>query len=176
MTNNPFKSDTPLTPGQVSFSFTVEEAAAELETVKVLGRSDRRVCKCGHAARFHISESTSKEMQELAALGHNRCAPGRQVCPCTTFEAVMVASDVRRFMARTDGPGAKHALAKGAMTTWKAGGTADWIPGVACDSCGAQGVHLTPIAYTPHFVEAAYPTAHNKLMCADCRAKLANRT
>ena len=158
----------------LSFAFTAEEAIAVLEAAKTMARSDRRVCKCGHAARFHISESTSQDMRDLAALGHNRCAPGRQVCPCAKFEAVMVVGDVRRFMARTDGPGAKHALAKGAMTTWKIGGKADWIEGVACDLCGAEAVHLTPIAYTERYEEATYPTAHNKLVCTPCRMKLAS--
>lgn len=158
-----------------AFDFTAEEALKALGDASANARSDRRVCKCGHAARFHASESTRADMQELAKLGHNRCTPGRQLCPCDNFAPVMIVADVRRFMARTDGPGAQHALAKGAITTWNKGDKAVWMDHVECDGCHRNDVHLTPVAYTDRYTEATYPTKHNMLVCADCRQRIAEQ-
>lgn len=158
-----------------TFGFSMEDVKSQLEIAKLKRmetKRDPRICKCGHAARGHTSESDSEAHHAFKESGRFACLVGRQYCPCERFEPVMETDDVRQFMFKTEGPAESHALARGAMRAWELGIRVEWIPGTPCDGCQGQGVPLFPIAIAPGGKESYKPTAINVLLCATCRGKL----
>lgn len=155
------------------FDFSMKDVKNQLEIDRLKRdetKKDPRICKCGHPARSHTTESNNDFHRQLAAAGHFRCNPGRQQCPCKKFEAVMQTSDVRKFIFKTEGPAEQHALARGAMKIWEKGGQVDWIPGVSCDRCKTMGVKLTPIPLNGAGEIMTRPSAINVLLCLECKA------
>jgi hypothetical protein len=153
----------------------MDDVKSQLEIAKLRRmetNKDPRICKCGHAARCHTSESDRETHRTLRAVGRFACFVGRQTCPCQKFEPVMTTSDIRKFIFKTEGPAESHALARGAMKAWELGVTVEWIPGTSCDMCQGQGLALFPLALGPGGTEAHEPTATNVLLCTTCRGKL----
>jgi len=153
-----------------SFGFSMEDVKNKIEQ-KQDKSLDRRICKCGHGARSHTSESNTPIHETLKATGRFACFTARMECPCQKFEPVMTTSDVRKFVCKTEGPAEAHALAKGALKGWETGATVEWIPGVLCDGCKGESLALYPIAIGPGGTESYTPTATNVLLCGTCRGK-----
>jgi len=160
------------------FAFSMEEAKRQNELAQITrdrSKKDPRICKCGHGAKAHTSESDSEAHAALRASGRFACNPARLRCPCKKFEPVMTTGDVRKFIAKTEGPAELHALARGVLSCWEKGIAVEWIPGTLCDGCQGQGLLLYPIAIGPGGTESYKPTAINVLLCATCRGKLTHK-
>jgi hypothetical protein len=158
-------------------SGTLDDVVAAEQKQQRRSRGDQRVCKCGHAARAHTGHHgpNNRNHDALEASGYKKCIPGRQVCPCAEFEPAISVSNAGRFMRKTSGPGSEHALSLGIRSLLADGGTFEWIEGVGCDACKRtveQGAILVPIAFNPTTLQEQYsPSAINKLVCEDCRAR-----
>lgn len=149
----------------------------EVKAPEKVGRTrDGRICVCGHGARNHgatAREYFNAEITDVPA-GSVACSVGRHQCKCEQFIAVLETSDNRRFMSRTIGPGADHALARGVNNALNAGAAVRWREGIVCGKCGQSG-KLLPVAIRvgPNgAVIARETTEHNYLLCADCREQL----
>lgn len=138
---------------------------------------DGRVCVCGHGAGAH--GPTSREhfdvpLDELPK-GMVGCSAGRHRCACEEFYPVLETSDVRRFMSKTIGPGADHALARGVATALAAGVSVRWNENIPCGRCHAEGERLLPVAVRVDERGARVAlstTPHNYLLCGTCRDSL----
>jgi hypothetical protein len=155
-------------------TFTMEEAEQAIEDGKrKRERSDPRICVCGHNARSHTSEAVNNPTHaSWRAQGKFYCVPGKQECPCKKFVPVLTSSDPRKFIYKTDGPGARHALAKGIAAAQKVERIKlQWTEGAVCERCkrSASEVRLTPVALGHDLFESSEPTIYNTLLCDDDR-------
>lgn len=65
----------------------------------------RQICRCGHPMTRHVVHEPT---------GKTKCADRRHSqCGCREAEAVLKVTDVKHFLLQTQGPGKKHALARG---------------------------------------------------------------
>lgn len=156
-------------------TFTPEEVEAAIEAgKKKRAKSDPRICACGHNARSHTSESINNSNHKWNRdNGMFECTPGQQKCPCQKFTEVMTATDPRKFVFKTDGPGASHALSKGVQASSKIPGVrVQWSETTTCDGIckrSVSEVHVTPVALRDDLFESDEPTSRNVLLCDDCR-------
>lgn len=138
---------------------------------------DGRICVCGHGAKNHgaVEREYFNMPLEDVPQGSVACSVGRHQCACTKFFPVLVSGDNRRFMSKTVGPGADHALARGVGNALNAGVSVIWREGLACGKCQAEGVSLQPVAV---MIRHGQPTIarrsaeYNYLLCANCVAEL----
>lgn len=150
----------------------------EVVAPKRVGRErDGRICICGHGAKNHgatAREYFDKPLESVPR-GSVACSAGRHQCACVQFTPVLETSDTRRFMSKTIGPGADHALARGVNNALAAGVSIRWKDGLVCGKCGAAG-RLLPVAIRIGAngpVIARETTEHNYLLCSECRNGLA---
>lgn len=176
MTDPVIPSTPPITWSMIGLdpNFSLEEQKAKEE------RKARRsyVCKCGHMARCHSSESDDPSIIDFHNAGGRKCSPGRQRCKCKTFQPVVWSADVRRFMAKSEGQGNDHALRKGMAKSLDAGVEFRYLDGVMCDGGCGRGplqVELIPLILSLDYHEvlnpdsSSYVELKNVLMCQECR-------
>lgn|SRR6478735_547276 len=146
--------------------------------MKKVGRvRDGRVCVCGHGAGAHAPLDVADFKVDISeAEGPVSCTPGRYNCKCTKFSAVLVTTDIRRFMGKTLGPDGEHALARGVQNALTNGVGIQWLPAASsCGRCGKPSEKVTPVAVRIRengAVAARESTPHNFLLCEECRASL----
>lgn len=149
---------------------TPEELAeinAEMESKK--RDKDGRVCICGHAARRHED-----------VFGRVLCRPGRQRCPCPELVPVLEVGDTRAFLARTQGPGPRHALGRGSAAMERLAAklgspiTAEWLVELKCQACGGEN-GVMPVAVTQAGFISESPEARNGLLCTGCVEQLSKK-
>lgn len=158
-----------------NWGITPEESEeAERQIAERKNKRDKRICACGHAAKSHSSESTSEHHQFLVAAGRGGCRPSKIVCPCIKFVPVIEASDVRRFIFKTNGPGPMHALSRGIKAATDAEIDLNWVEGARCGKCHspATDVALYPMALTIEGKESEVATPVNVIFCGKCRSEL----
>jgi len=146
-----------------------------VEKRKVKGRRDQRVCVCGHGGNAHYALDGSNTSVDELVQGQVGCQAGRVPCLCNQFKWVLTIPDVRSFIQKTEGPGERHALAKGLMSSFARGYRPTWREGIACFWCKKSPEEvgaLIPIAYNERGGESARSTAENRLHCASCRERL----
>lgn len=166
---------------EVFNGLAITKEMAEAALIKAQRRRrNGGVCICGHAATAHtefVPEGTSgvHDAARLTPEGAT-CAPSKHVCPCTKYQQVLEAKDVRRFRFATTGPGADHALMKGVVAAFQSEVDLWWDNDVECISCKlgmlTVGAQLAPVAYDKQWFEAKGPTDLNVMICVDCRDKI----
>ena len=122
---------------------------------------DKRICLCGHALGRHDM-----------ALGRPVCQVGKLACNCRTLQPVLVVSDTRPFIRKTEGSSMNHALSRGIAAARKAEVTIDLIEEAwGCHKCGTAGeaIRLTPMAVTANGIPTDHDSGYNALFCDDCR-------
>lgn len=149
----------PAVRGLDFFDFDLEEAEEAAEKMEqISGRKDGRICICGHSKTRHTMFNT----------GVVNCTVGKQSCPCVKVRLVVDCSDNRKFMRKTEGAGALHALSQGILGALKDGLEVKWLVEQKCDKCGSDG-KVSPVPVTPNGVIVGYPTGYDLLLCRDCR-------
>lgn len=161
-----------------TFGPTLEEMEAGDQAARQkLARSDKRICVCGHSARWHDTQLHPSSVREARTEETHpyikSCTPLKQRCDCREFQHVMNAPDVRLFTYQTAGPADQHALSRGVKRTLEKRGAEGlaWVEGVKCILCpGVSSERLYPIAYIApgdgtRYVEATYSTPINLLVC-----------
>lgn len=163
---------------EATLGWTVEAAVSEHdETLAAKAYRERTICKCGHPAKNHTSESDSVFHNGLKQAGMFACFRGKQDCPCEKFEPVLHSSKTREFSYKTRGTGQLHSLGQGLSRAVLAEAELEWLDDVTCDGPSCQKTPhdepLFPLALTPAGRESNEPSKINVLFCADCRARLA---
>ena len=143
------------------FDFDVEEVRTAEEKIKGMSRPDRdkRICTCGHPMNSHTISSS----------GIVLCTPSRMMCPCKNARPVLIAGDARKFLRKTMGPGPEHALARGVLASFESGKDVEWIVGMICDKCGAEG-NISPVPTTREGIVQFEATGYDALLCKNCRS------
>ena len=124
-----------------------EEEAAEVAELRAGTRTrDARICSCGHPATRHA-------VVEVPGRGPlTRCKPGRSMCACGGLAPVLEARDTRTFLAKTDGPGPRHALMTGVeklaakYPDEDPSGLVTWLVDLRCpvEGCQVTGLGVRP--------------------------------
>lgn len=147
-----------------------------LDRADIVGKkaSDTRICICGHSMSAH-SGTSSADRDAILLTGRalkTHCTPGRMNCPCSNARPVLLASDARKFMRKTAGPGMDHALGLGIAACRKADKTVEWLVDMECERCKTTEAKLAPVALSPGGLVTNEPGADNALLCASCRSEL----
>jgi hypothetical protein len=145
---------------------TLGTSAEEVETSRRTGeanasrgKTDKRICACGHRVAAHT---------EIA--GVTFCKPSRMECPCKKCRPVLEAEDTRVFIRATTGGGKLHALSQGLYNLIQRGKNARWIIELKCDRCGEESEKpLSPVPVTQSGVAVSYATGYDALLCDECR-------
>lgn len=122
---------------------------------------DPRVCLCGHAVSRHTITN-----------GVVYCKPGRMECPCKKCRPVLEASDTRKFLRKTSGAGALHALSLGMLALVEEKKSAKWIIDLQCDRCKKDDKSVVPVPVTQHGKATTYATGYDALLCKECRMEI----
>lgn len=122
---------------------------------------DREICLCGHSMSKHTVIN-----------GIVFCKPSRMECPCKRARPVLVAQDVRKFIRKTEGGGAAHALTRAIRESAAAEKSVEWIIDLKCDRCGAANNNVVPVPVTQNGIARSHATGYDALLCPDCRAEV----
>jgi len=132
------------------------------------GRTDKRVCICGHGVSRHT----------VLAQGV-LCEPTKTPCRCHEIDPVIEVSDIRYFLRKTSGPSELHALIRGiramSESEEKTGIKATvnklrpWVC-VFCDS--EEGTNPYPLTKEGRRNFEGTSEGYDKFVCAACREKL----
>lgn len=122
---------------------------------------DQRVCLCGHAISRHTVTN-----------GVVYCKPGRMECPCKKCRPVLEASDTRKFLRKTSGAGALHALSLGLLAHSETEKPVKWIIELKCDRCQKNDKNVVPVPVTQHGKAVSYATGYDALLCKECRMEI----
>lgn len=150
----------------------VEAGTAAIERSRAdraagIGGRDGRICACGHPVSRHYESVVTRD---------HVCRPTRMECPCRDLLPVLVTSDTRQFLWKTEGAGAgQHALSRGLAAARVKGAVVELLEaGSTCRSCGAEEVSLRPVAVagTDIMKLSGKPEKRNGLLCEDCVRKL----
>jgi hypothetical protein len=147
-----------------AMGITLDEALEADEKVRDGAKTrdrDARICLCGHPIARHTIVN-----------GVVYCKPSRMECPCKKTRPVLEADDTRKFLRRTSGSGAMHALSLGLVSLIQSGKSAKWIVDLVCDRCGAQDGNVVPAAVTQTGKPTSYATGFDALLCPTCRTEL----
>ena len=143
---------------------SLEEALKADEKVRGEAKTrdrDGRVCLCGHAIARHTLVG-----------GVVYCKPSRMECPCKKTRPVLEVEDTRKFLRRTSGSGAMHALTLGIVSHVQTGKSVEWIVDLKCDRCGTDDNNVVPAAVTQNGRAASYATGFDALLCPKCRTEV----
>jgi hypothetical protein len=149
---------------------------AELEAAGEWNRSrpgerarDGRICLCGHPVTRHRTVEIPGRDDEV------HCRPGRTVCLCKRVTPAIEVRDTRLFLAKTEGPGRRHALLRGLALLAAKYPDEDVTPEelvvFACGACGS-GERVVPIAVDRQGRVSAKTERVNGLACARCLEEL----
>ena len=147
-----------------AMGISLEEALNADEEVKnhiQRGERDGRVCLCGHPVARHTVIG-----------GVVYCKPSRMECPCKKTRPVLESNDTRKFLRRTVGAGAMHALTLGIVSAIQSGKSAEWVVDLKCDRCGADDANVVPVPVTQTGRAATYATGFDALLCPQCRVEV----
>ena len=122
---------------------------------------DQRICLCGHAIARHTVTS-----------GVVYCKPGRMDCPCKRCRPVLEVFDTRKFMRKTSGAGALHALTLGVLAHIELGKPVKWITDLQCDRCQKNDQNVVPVPVTQQGKAVTYATGYDALLCRECRSEV----
>lgn len=135
---------------------------ADAELIEKRKRAvDRQVCVCGHGSARHT-----------VVHGIVMCKPARMECPCKKLRPVLAVQDTRKFIRKTDGGGAEHALVRGMRESIAAGKSVEWIVDLVCDRCKTASANIVPVPVTQNGIARPYATGYDALLCPECRVEV----
>lgn len=152
------------TPDQIlqSLGYDPEEAErVDTQLTQNARATDKRICICGHSIGRHD-----------VSLGRPVCQVGKLSCSCREVRPMLIVTDTRPFIRKTEGSGLNHALLRGIGAARKADIQIEKIENEwHCNKCEANGetLRLTPMSVTANGFPADYDTGYNVLLCDDCR-------
>lgn len=122
---------------------------------------DGRICICGHPMNRHMAEA-----------GRWFCTPSRLTCKCATAQPVVLTSDTRLFLRKTEGSDVEHALIRGMAAALAAGKSVEWIDGArVCARCGSEGG--MPVVHTKDLrIMHSGDSGYYSLLCETCRTEV----
>lgn len=131
------------------------------ETPRREKERDTTICLCGHGSARHILVN-----------GTVFCKPSRMECPCKKLRPVLKADDTRKFLRKTTGGGALHALSLGILAHVKENKSVSWIVDLKCDRCKKDDKNVVPVPVTQQGRAVGYATGYDALLCRECRAEV----
>ena len=148
-----------------AMGITLDEAEKADKSTREVSRREKyrdiTICLCGHGSSRHIVVG-----------GTVFCKPSRMECPCKKLRPVLEGSDTRKFLRKTTGGGALHALTLGILAHIQEGKSVKWIVDLKCDRCGKNDNNVVPVPVTQHGHAVGYATGYDALLCRECRAEV----
>lgn len=148
-----------------AMGISIEEAQEADKVARETSRRERErdisVCLCGHGSARHIVVN-----------GTVFCKPSRMECPCKKLRPVLECADTRKFLRRTSGGGALHALTLGILAHVQEGKRVEWIVDLKCDRCGKDDKNVVPVPVTQQGRAVGYATGYDALLCRECRTEV----
>ncbi|WJZ48440.1 hypothetical protein [Actinomycetia phage DSL-LC01] len=138
-----------------AIGMTVEEI--EMHDSKQSRSDNKQICSCGHPIARHTETH-----------GLVYCKPSRMECSCKRIRPVVVTSNLRRFLRKTEGRGAMHALSRGILECVKRDEEVEWIVDLVCDRCKKAAERLLPTPVTQAGIAVNYQTGYDALLCPSC--------
>jgi hypothetical protein len=141
------------------------------------GPLDRRVCICGHAINKHKKPAEPKDIPwKSGPTDGYLCKPnGGMSCACRAPLPVLLVSDTRTFLRRTEGGGALHALIRG-LRNMPEKATAEWLIERTCARCDATGdeyqIYPVPLTKTGKLVFDGASEGYDRFLCQKCREEV----
>lgn len=139
----------------------VEKVDEELRSETRRKDRDPRICLCGHPIARHTVVN-----------GAVYCKPTRMECPCKNVRPVLEADDVRKFLRKTSGSGALHALTLGILAHAQEGKSVKWTVDLVCDRCKTADENVVPAAVTQQGRATNVPIGYDALLCPMCRTEV----
>lgn len=138
------------------------------------GPIDKRICLCGHGINKH--KTPEGKVYINGPTDGYLCKPnGGMDCPCRAPEAVLLVSDSRTFLRRTQGGGALHALIRGLRNMPK-GSTAEWLIDRVCAKCSATGdeleIYPVPLTKVGRQTFDGKSEGYDRFLCKTCREEV----
>jgi hypothetical protein len=148
-----------------AMGISLEEAEQADKSTREVSRRERdrdiSVCLCGHGSARHIVVG-----------GAVFCKPSRMECPCKRLRPVLECKDTRKFLRKTTGGGALHALTLGILAHAQEGKPVKWLVELKCDRCGKDDKNVVPVPVTQHGRAVGYATGYDALLCRECRSSV----
>ena len=138
-----------------------EEVVRDFMNIRKTNNRDGRICICGHGMGFHSF---------IEARGINKCNAQKQSCPCKKPRPVLITTNVKSFLYKTQGSGGLHALTQGILAAKSGNYLVEWTAELKCDKCGKEDVVPCPITQNGRVVYEA--TGYDAFLCRDCRVSL----
>ena len=166
-----------------SLGVSTEDVDANENRQRRRGVTDRRICLCGHGANKHKNPDIADEMRNRYVSGvvaerTYACYPNAKVeCPCKMPQPVIVVSDSRWFLRKTDGAAHKHALIRGIRSLLELeGATVDWLIVPTCNKCGGSGQDMNilpaPLTKDGRATHDGLSEGYDRLLCERCREEV----
>ena len=162
---------------------SAEDVDANENRQRRRGPTDRRICLCGHGANKHQDPNISdternRYIDGPVAERQYECRPNASViCPCKLPFPVVVVSDSRWFLRKTDGGGHRHALIRGIRSLLEIeGATVDWLIEPVCAKCGESGADMNilpvPLTKAGRLTHDGLSEGYDRLLCEECRKEV----
>lgn len=142
-----------------------EELAEADKRQKKRGKTDRRVCICGHGVSKH-------RYNDL--VGMWSCKPAFD-CRCKAPVAVMEVTNIKPFLRKTEGGGALHALFGGlqGMRELDKEATFTKLISWVCHFCQSDvGVKPEPLTQHGRRTRDGLSEGYDAFVCDECRVKI----
>jgi hypothetical protein len=161
----------------------LESMGIDVKRVEILDASksnnksvDRRICICGHAVDRHKNGNDVPILKSDDPEGKFVCQPNAMTCSCKKCIPVLLVSNPKYFLKRTDGAGEMHALIRGltGLTTKAENPLFEWLIEPQCRVCSATGSGVLPAAFTlqGHLKKGAGSDGYDAFICKECRIKI----
>jgi hypothetical protein len=139
---------------------------------------DRRICICGHSVDRHKDPSTPWPYTPILKTanpdGLFTCQPNAMTCNCKKVIPVLLVSNPKYFLKKTDGHGELHALTRGIRGLAKSENpTIEWLIEPQCRFCGCLGAEnkIVPATFTPQgqLKVGQGSDGYDAFICEKCR-------
>jgi hypothetical protein len=151
-----------------------------LDNSKSNNRSvDRRICICGHSVDRHKDPNTPYPYTPILKTsnpdGAFICQPNAMTCNCKKVIPVLLVSNPKYFLKKTEGHGELHALTRGIRGLAKVEGhTMEWLIDPQCRLCGSSGAgeRIVPASFTVsgELKRSQGSDGYDAFICEKCRA------
>lgn len=148
-----------------SLGITEEDIKESDRRQKIRGRTDQRVCMCGHGMSKH------KFVTDVALWS---CRPNAYSCPCKVPVAVMEVSNIKPFLRKTIGGGLLHALFAGLQGMRELDKESTFKPLIPweCAFCATTvNVQPQPLTKEGYRINDGISLGYDRFVCEECRIK-----
>lgn len=162
---------------------SIEDVDSKEDRQRRRGPTDRRICICGHGTNKHknpeiADETRNRYVDGVVAERTYACNPNARVeCPCRLPQPVIVVSDSRWFLRKTQGGGHLHALVRGMRSLLEIeGATIDWLIEPTCAKCNESGsdknILPVPLTKAGRLTHDGLSEGYDRLLCEECRKEV----